>query len=176
MLAINALPTNFTVTNASSAFSSFTQTSGGLVGINSTDGINQTYVVDIDAQQISSDIVITGDPGDVYIFRWDDDHNASNTNFANGYGGQVKFNQAALLPGGGMTAANFVHVAGDVNSSGGSGGGFYGYWLTTGSPTTCSWQRAVPRWYLKPEQFQPGGRVLYPHYRDLVRIGFGRHL
>jgi uncharacterized repeat protein (TIGR01451 family) len=110
---------------------------------------------------ISAKINITGRADQVFILRWDTD-----ANFSNGYQGQVKFQSGgAIVPLGGLTAANFVHVAGDMNASGGgsnpgapypqgprlddgqgalisgasnfSGGGFFtGYWLTTGKPTT----------------------------------------
>jgi hypothetical protein len=110
---------------------------------------------------ISAKINITGRADQVFILRWDTD-----ANFSNGYQGQVKFQSGgAIVPMGGLTAANFIHVAGDVNASGGgsnpgapypqgprledgqgalisgasnfSGGGFFtGYWLTTGKPTT----------------------------------------
>ena len=110
---------------------------------------------------MSSKINITGDLCDVFILRWDTDQN-----FANGYQGQVKFQSGgAIVPLGGLRPGNFIHVAGDINSSGGgsnppapypqgprlndgtgalinggknfSGGGFFtGYWLTTGAPTT----------------------------------------
>jgi uncharacterized repeat protein (TIGR01451 family) len=110
---------------------------------------------------ISSKIEIRGRADQIFILRWDTD-----ANFANGYQGQVKFQSGgAIVPMGGLTAANFVHVAGDLNASGGgsnpaapfpqgprlnngygalipgasnfSGGGFFtGYWLTTGRPTT----------------------------------------
>ena len=96
--------------------------------------------------------------------RWDSD-----ANFSDGYEGQVKFQSGgAIVPLGGLKASNFIHVAGDINSSGGgstptansfpqgprgndgqgslctgctdfSGGGFFtGYWLTTGSPDNAA--------------------------------------
>jgi hypothetical protein len=90
----------------------------------------------------------------------------TNKNLANGYQGQVKFQSGgAIVPLGGLRAGNFIHVAGDMNASGGgtptangfrqgprlndgtgalinggsnfSGGGFFTvYWLSTGKPTT----------------------------------------
>jgi hypothetical protein len=110
---------------------------------------------------VSSKINITGRADQVFILRWDTDANP-----ANGYQGQVKFQSGgAIVPLGGLTPANFVHTAGDINASGGgsnpaapypqgprldngqgalitcssdfSGGGFFtGYWLTTGKPAT----------------------------------------
>jgi hypothetical protein len=123
-----------------------------LNGLDTTDGIAKTYVINVTSGfQISSKIYIKGDAGDVFILRWDTDANP-----ANGFQGQVKFQSGgAIVPLGGLTAANFIHVAGDMNASGGgsnppapypqgpsvtgganwNGGGFFtGYWLTTGSP------------------------------------------
>ncbi len=132
-----------------------------LDGLNTQNGINEVFVINVTSGfSISSEINITGDAGDVFILRWDTD-----ANFSNGYQGQVKFQSGgAIVPHGGLTPANFIHVAGDINSSGGgsnpsapypqgprynnglgalitggqdfNGGGFFtGYWLTTGSPT-----------------------------------------
>ena len=135
--------------------------STSLNGLNTTNGVNETYVININSGfQVSSQINITGDAGDVFILRWDDDLNLSN-----GYNGQVKFQSGgAIVPNGGLLPSNFINVAGDINSSGGggnpagpypqgprtnngtgslitgasdfNGGGFFtGYWLTTGDPT-----------------------------------------
>jgi len=133
-----------------------------LNGLNTQNGINQVIVINVTSGfQVTKQINITGDAGDVFILRWDTDKN-----FANGYQGQVKFQSGgAIVPKGGLTPGNFISVAGDINSSGGgktppppypqgprlgdngtgalisgakdfSGGGFFtGYWLTTGSPT-----------------------------------------
>jgi hypothetical protein len=150
---INALP-------ASPGFTSVSSTS--LNGLNTQNGINEIFVINITSGlSFSSKINITGDPGDVFILRWDTDGNP-----ANGYQGQAKPSSGgAIVPLGGLTPANFINVAGDINASGGgtnpappypqgpryddglgdliiggsdfSGGGFFtGYWLTTGSPTT----------------------------------------
>lgn len=117
-----------------------------------------TFVINVTSGfTVSTTIDITGKEGDVFILRWDTD-----ANFANGYQGQVKFQSGgAIVPHGGLTPASFIHVAGDINSSGGgsnpsspypqgpyqggslitggsdwNGGGFFtGYWLTTGDPT-----------------------------------------
>ena len=144
---------------ATTGYTSVSSTS--LNGLNTLDGVNRTYVINVTSGfQVSSQINITGDAGDVFVMRWDTD-----TNAANGYQGEVKFQSGgAIVPKGGLTAGNFIHVAGDINSSGGgntppapfpqgprlddgagalptgasnfSGGGFFtGYWLTTGSPT-----------------------------------------
>ncbi|MEQ1850425.1 MAG: SdrD B-like domain-containing protein [Chthoniobacteraceae bacterium] len=133
-----------------------------LDGTNTMNGIPQTIVINVTSGfQVSSKINILGDASDVFILRWDTDSNP-----ANGYQGQVKFQSGgAICPQGGLKASNFVHVAGDINASGGgsnpaapypqgprtnngtgtlisgaqnfNGGGFFtGYWLTTGDPVT----------------------------------------
>ncbi|MDF2232525.1 hypothetical protein P2H44_08170 [Albimonas sp. CAU 1670] len=138
------------------------------------NGIAETFVVDItSAFQVSSQIDITGDSDDVFILRWDTD-----SNFGNGYDGQVKFQSGGgFVPKGGLTPSNFIHVAGDINASGGgstpaelapyfsglaeptNGGGFFtGYWLTTGKPsdgTTTSLSNAIfaGGWYSSTTSF-----------------------
>jgi uncharacterized repeat protein (TIGR01451 family) len=131
-----------------------------LNGLNTTDGVAQTFVINVTSGLgVNSKINISGDAGDVFVLRWDTDANA-----ANGFQGQVKFQSGGgIVPGGGLGVGNFIHVAGDINSSGGgsnpadpypqaptladgtiikggakfSGGGFFtGYWLTTGAPST----------------------------------------
>ncbi|MCA0983770.1 hypothetical protein LCL89_06825 [Halobacillus yeomjeoni] len=150
---INALP-------ATPGFESVSSTS--LNGLDTTNGMNETFVINVTSGfNYSTKINITGDPGDVFILRWDTDADPSN-----GYQGQVKPQSGgAIVPHGGLTATNFIHVAGDINASGGgstpappypqgprfddgqgalinggsdfSGGGFFtGYWLTTGAPTS----------------------------------------
>lgn len=129
--------------------------------------VSQTLVINVTSGfGISSQIDITGDANDAFILHWDTD-----ANFSNGYDGQVKFQSGgAIVPHGGLKPTNFIHVAGDINASGGgstpsapypqgprlndgqsalctgcadfSGGGFFtGYWLTTGSPPTLPMQR-----------------------------------
>ncbi len=136
--------------------------STSLNGLNKQNTKCETFVINVTSGfQVSSKINITGDACDVFILRWDTDQN-----FTNGYQGQVKFQSGgAIVPLGGLRPGNFIHVAGDINSSGGgsnppapypqgprlndgtgalinggsnfSGGGFFtGYWLTTGAPTT----------------------------------------
>jgi hypothetical protein len=135
-----------------------------LNGLNTQNGTAETIVVNVTSGfQVSSKIGICGDAGDVFILRWDTD-----ADFTNGYQGQVKFQSGgAIVPQCGLTPGNFIHVAGDINASGGgtnppapypqgprlddgqgslitgaqdfNGGGFFtGYWLTTGAPTTLS--------------------------------------
>src|SRR6185312_7035096 len=104
---INSLP-------ATPGYESVSSTS--LNGLNTTDGVAKTYVINVTSGfQVSSQINITGDPGDVFILRWDSDHN-----FNNGYQGMVKFQSGgAIVPYGGLTPASFIHVAGDIDASGG---------------------------------------------------------
>ncbi|OWZ83826.1 DUF7507 domain-containing protein [Natranaerobius trueperi] len=139
----------------------FDGTIQSLDGLNTENGIDEVFVINITSGfTVSSQINITGDPGDVFIFRWDTDADPTN-----GYQGEVKFQSGgAIVPQGGLIPTNFIHVAGDINSSGGgstppppypqgprlddgqgdliiggsdwtSGGFFTGYWLTTGDPT-----------------------------------------
>jgi protocatechuate 3,4-dioxygenase beta subunit len=148
---INALPVTTGYSSVSAA---------SLNGLNTTSNPNKLFVINITSGfQVSSQINITGNADQVFILRWDTDANP-----ANGFQGQVKFQSGgAIVPKGGLTAANFIHVAGDMNASGGGGnppapypqgpryangtgsiisgganwggGGFFtGYWLTTGSP------------------------------------------
>ncbi len=150
---INALP-------ATPGYTSVSSTS--LNNLNTQNGVAETFVINVTSGfQVTSEINITGDAGDVFILRWDTDANP-----ANGYQGQVKFQSGgAIVPHGGLASSNFIHVAGDLNASGGGGnppapypqgprsnngtgnlinggadwggGGFFtGYWLTTGMPTT----------------------------------------
>ncbi|MGE5456008.1 MAG: hypothetical protein ACM3O4_02775 [Ignavibacteriales bacterium] len=133
--------------------------SASLDGLNTQNGINEVFVINITSGlNFSNKINITGDPGDVYILRWDTDPATP------GFQGQVKPQSGgAIVPHGGLKPTNFINVAGDINSSGGgttplppypqgprysdglgsliiggsdfSGGGYFtGYWLTTGKP------------------------------------------
>jgi len=136
--------------------------SSSLNGLNTQDGIAKIYVINITSGlQVSSKIYITGDEGDLFILRWDNDGNPGN-----GYQGLTKFQSGGgIVPMGELWASNFINVAGDISSSGGgntpawpypqgvrtdngwgnlitngkdfNGGGFFtGYWLTTGDPET----------------------------------------
>src|SRR5262249_6238852 len=82
-----------------------------LNGLDTTDGIAQTFVINVTSGfQVSSQINITGDASDVFVFRWDSD-----ANFSDGYEGQVKFQSGgAIVPHGGLSPGNFIHVAGDI--------------------------------------------------------------
>jgi hypothetical protein len=144
-----------------------------LNGLNTQNGIAETFVINITSGfGVSSKINITGDKGDVFILRWDTDANPDN-----GYQGQVKFQSGgAIVPLGDLGPGSFIHVAGDINASGGgsnpaapypqgprlnegqgdlitgasnfSGGGFFtGYWLTTGKPTTKVDGAGTPLFY-----------------------------
>ncbi len=134
--------------------------SADLDGLNTMNGINEVYVINITSGlSFSNKINITGDAGDVFILRWDTDGNP-----LNGYQGQLKpHSGGAIVPHGGLKPTNFISVAGDITSSGGgtnpalpypqgpryndgtgalitnganwNGGGFFtGYLLTTGAP------------------------------------------
>lgn len=160
----DSLNAAFTQINGLAATPGYTSVSStSLDGLDTTtlDGVGHTYVINITSSlQVSSKIDITGNPGDVFVLRWDSD-----ANYSNGYQGLVKFQSGgAIVPHGGLTPANFINVAGDISSSGGgsnpatpypqgprldngtgalinggsnfSGGGFFtGYWLTTGDPS-----------------------------------------
>lgn len=157
---------------------------GSLDGLDTTNGRDEVLVIDItDDMKVKQQIAISGDPGDVFILRWDSDADPSN-----GLDGKVKFQSGgAIVPAGGLGPANFVHVAGDINASGGGetppppypqgprtadgdgslidggkdfrGGGFFtGYWLTTGQPgkgKTSSLSNAVfvGGWYTLSTKF-----------------------
>jgi PEP-CTERM motif-containing protein len=157
-----ALTSAFTQINALPATPGFTSVSSSVLnGLNTQDGINETFVINVTSGfSVSSKLNVTGDPGDTFILRWDTDANS-----ANGYNGQVKFQSGGgIVPLGGLSPTNFINVAGDINSSGGGttpappypqgarlndgtgplivggadfdGGGFFtGYWLTTGDPS-----------------------------------------
>ena len=103
--------------------------SSSLNNLNTQNGAGELFVINVTSGfNISNAINIIGDADDFFIFRWDTDADPTN-----GYNGQVKFNNTTgITPGGDLTAANFLHLAGDLNSSGGSGGFFNGYWLTFG--------------------------------------------
>ena len=150
----------FSQINGLSATSGYTSVSStSLDGLNTANGIAETFVINITSGlNFSTVIDITGDASDVFVLRWDTDANPNN-----GYQGTVKPQSGgAINPLGGLTAANFINVAGDINASGGggnpsglpggpidpstgqlidggsnfSGGGFFtGYWLTTGDPS-----------------------------------------
>ncbi|NNE95293.1 MAG: hypothetical protein HKN24_04630 [Acidimicrobiales bacterium] len=128
-----------------------------LAGLNTQNGSPDVVVINVtDKMTVKDQLVITGDETDAFVIRWDEDADA-----ANGFQGKVKFQSGgAIIPAGGLTPGNFVHVAGDISSSGGGdtpaglpqgprsaagdlieggedfdGGGFFtGYWLTTGKP------------------------------------------
>jgi hypothetical protein len=156
-----ALAKAFTQINALSVTPGYDNRSAvSLNGINTQNGIAETIVVNVTTGfGVSSKINVTGDASDVFILRWDTDRNS-----ANGYQGEVKFQSGgAIVPLGGLRPSNFIHVAGNLNASGGGtnpalpypqgprrnngagplidgasdfdGGGFFtGYWLTTGNP------------------------------------------
>ena len=163
--SISQLNAAFLQINGLTATPGYTSVSAtSLNGLNTQNNVAQTFVINVTSGfSVSTQINITGDASDVFILRWDTDANSSD-----GYEGQVKFQSGgAIIPKGGLTAGNFIHVAGDINASGGgstpsapypqgpryndgtgalitggsnySGGGFFtGYWLTTGAPTNVA--------------------------------------
>ncbi len=104
---IKALPVTTGYNNRSSI---------SLNGLNTQNNIAETFVINVTSGfKCRSKINITGDASDIFIFRWDDD-----ANFNNGFDGQVKFQSGgAIVPLGGLKASNFIHVAGNINASGG---------------------------------------------------------
>jgi hypothetical protein len=179
------------LTSAFSQINALTVTPGyenvsaaSLDGLNTQNGSNETFVINVTSGlQVSSQINITGDAGDIFILRWDED-----ATFSDGYEGQVKFQSGgAIVPLGDLKPTNFIHVAGDINASGGGstpaapypqgprlddgegdlialgedfdGGGFFtGYWLTTGDPAsgdTSPFSNAifVGGWYTSSDKF-----------------------
>mgnify|MGYP003645838729 CR=1 FL=1 len=170
----------FTSINGLSATAGFSNRSAASLNtLDTQNGLAETFVINITSgfSGISSLINITGDSDDAFILRWDDDLATA------GYQGQVKFQSGGgINPLGGLTAANFVHVAGNINASGGgsnpsglagplaeidainggtavNGGGFFtGYWLTTGDPSNgdnASLSNAifVGGWYTTADKF-----------------------
>ena len=130
------------------------RSSSSLDGATFENGRAETIVINVTSELSFSNYVnIRGDESDLIVMRWDTDGNPNN-----GYQGQVKLSSGgAIVPQGGLTPGNFVHVAGVMDSSGGgttppppypqgpgdvdpdaddfnSGGYFTGYWLTTGDP------------------------------------------
>lgn len=162
---VTGLTTNlesvFTQINALTVTTGYENRSAtSLDGLNTQNSTSETFVINVRSGfSVSSKINITGDAGDIFILRWDSD-----ANFSDGYEGQVKFQSGgAIVPLGGLKPTNFIHVAGEIASSGGgsnpaapypqgprlndgtgalitgaadfNGGGFFtGYWFTTGKP------------------------------------------
>ena len=144
------------------------RSSSSLHNLNVFDDPNQVFVIDITSGlSISSAINITGRADQVFVMRWDTDANPTN-----GYQGTVKFQSGGgINPLGGLTAANFIHLAGNLDASGGgsapsglqelygteSGGFFTGYWLTTGDAKgeTSSFSNAnfAGGWYTSTSKF-----------------------
>ncbi|MBK8348744.1 MAG: hypothetical protein IPL08_14440 [Saprospiraceae bacterium] len=77
----------FTQINALSTTAGYSSVSStSLNGLNTQNNIVETFVINITSGLgFSSQINITGDPGDVFILRWDSDGNPNN-----GYQGEVK--------------------------------------------------------------------------------------
>ena len=113
----NDLTSAFAQIDALTATAGYTSVaSTALNGLNTQNGIAETFVINVTSGfTVSTQINITGDAIDAYILRWDTDAIS-----VNGYQGEVKFQSGgAIVPHGGLIPTNFVHVAGDINSSGG---------------------------------------------------------
>jgi len=182
---MNDLNNAFTMINGLTATAGFESvSSASLNGLNTQNGTDETIVINITSGlTVSSKINITGDAGDVYVLRWDNDGNP-----LNGYQGITKFQSGgAIVPNGDLKPTSFINVAGDISSSGGgtnplapypqgprnadgqgslitngsdfNGGGFFtGYWLTTGDTIdgeTHSLSNAVfvGGWYTTSQKF-----------------------
>ena len=143
-----------------------------LNGLDTRDGVNRTYVMNItrwDGRQV---INIAGDAGDTFIFRWDSDPTTAHPE------GEVRFHSGGgINPLGDLTPTNFVHLAGQINASGGgqvpsglrkytedlpgtaSGGGYLtGYWLTLGDSARAqnpamSRTRVIGGWFTSAKSF-----------------------
>lgn len=143
-----------------------------LDGLDTRDGVNMTYVMNItrwDGRQV---INIAGDAGDTFIFRWDSDPSTPHPE------GEVRFHSGGgINPLGDLSPTNFVHLAGQINASGGgqvpsglrryiedlpdttSGGGYLtGYWLTLGDSVRArnpalSRARIVGGWFTAAAHF-----------------------
>jgi hypothetical protein len=64
---------------------------------------------------VKEKVAITGDANDGFMLRGDSDDNTSND-----YQSHVRVQSGcAIVARGGLTTDNFIHVAGDLNSSGG---------------------------------------------------------
>ena len=163
---VNGTPTSLNFSNLSLA---------SINGLDTTNGTAETFVINVTSWPASDKILITGDPGDAFIMRWDTD-----ANFSDGYEGLVKFQSGGgIVPLGGLSPSSFVHVAGAMDASGGGtgigelypyyplsvrtgngfgapitgavgnldqGGFFTGYWLSTGTPTNAPDANHSVRW------------------------------
>jgi len=110
------LNTAFTQINALPATTGYTdRTASSLNGINTQNSVDQLIVINVtDFNAASTKLNITGDAGDIFVIRWDEDLGTG------GYQGQVKFQSGGgIVPLGGLTPGNFINVAGDIASSGG---------------------------------------------------------
>ena len=120
-----------------------------LDGLDLMDGEGKVHVIHITSRFSSNRAInIYGDADDLFILRWDSDPSTPELRDS------VKFSGGGgIVPRGGLTPSNFIHIAGMLDASGGGstpsalepyvaelpenvgGGGFFaGYWLTTGDP------------------------------------------
>ncbi len=171
------------------------RSSSSLNGLDVQDGQGRVYVINVTSGlSSSSPINIYGDEDDLFILRWDTNPSVP------GYFGEVRFSGGGgINPLGALTPANFVHVAGSLNSSGGgsnlsgvlpyiaeipnsfSGGGFFvGYWLTTGDPSkkfessSFSNARFVGGWYTSATKFSMTSGTAGVHVLPTRRPSLGQ--
>lgn len=87
---------------------------GALHNANYQNGVAETIIVDINSgYSQNSPIELYGDANDMFVFRWGKSEDVP-------YNAQVKFSGGGgIIPKGGLTPGNFVHLAGDLNASGG---------------------------------------------------------
>jgi Flp pilus assembly protein TadG len=143
-----------------------------LNGLDTRDGENRTYVMNITSWSSTGVVRIWGDPGDTFIMRWDTDPSTSAMD------GRVLFESGGGIdPRGELRPTNFVHLAGDISASSGgrvpdglvqwvsgiqnqvTGGGFFtGYWLTLGASNggtaTTPYARFVGGWFTRTNKFK----------------------
>lgn len=130
--------------------------------VNFKNGVDETIVIDIRTDQVKQKIMyVTGDPGDIVIFRWDDNQACATNNVCTG---KVEIKEgSAIIPLGGLQVNHIFHLADYIHAGGSSdpppqqlvdlgygqpaypdgtalpgsvpfaGGFFVGYWLLTGS-------------------------------------------
>ena len=100
---LDAMPADLTVADAADLHNADYQ-----------NGVAETIIVDIDGgYSQSGPIELYGDANDMFVFRW-------GKNEADPYDAQVKFSGGGgIIPMGDLKPGNFVHLAGDLNASGG---------------------------------------------------------
>lgn len=143
--------------------------------LDTRDGRDKTYVINVTSWTPNAVIDIRGDAGDTYVLRWDSNPRTLALD------GRVSFGSGGgIVPHGDLLPTNFVHLAGDISASSGGttptelepwlldlpnrvdGGGFFtGYWLTLGSQGTRETQplsnfRILGGWFTNTTKFSLG--------------------